>query len=236
MNILIQKKLENVTRTASNSFSKKRNNGNSTLQFEDNRAVATGQRKLQDMINNSPRMASQMKMLEGPGGPTTIQRQEIEEEDLMQGKFAAQLQEIPEEKELIQGKFSIQAQPEEEELLQGKPIQKAENTTGMPDGLKTKMESSFNTDFSGVNIHPDSTKATNVGALAYTQGTDIHFGPGQFKPDTTKGRELLGHELAHVVQQSQGRVQPTTEIQGIPVNDDPGLEMEADSFGRKAAL
>ncbi len=115
------------------------------------------------------------------------------------------------------------------------PLQKKANKTNMPDDVKAGMESSFNTDFSHVTVHPNSSKAPDVGALAFTQGSDIHFGPGQFKPATSSGRELLGHELAHVVQQSQGRVQPTTEISGMPVNDNPRLEQEADILGKKAA-
>ena len=113
-------------------------------------------------------------------------------------------------------------------------IQK-KNTTGMPDAVKEGMESSFGTDFSTVKVHPSSSKAPEVGALAYTQGSDIHFAPGQYKPDTSAGRQLLGHELAHVVQQSQGRVSPTGEVAGMPVNDDGRLESEADVLGEKAS-
>ena len=117
---------------------------------------------------------------------------------------------------------------------QEKTTQK-KNTTGMPDEVKSGMESAFDTDFSGVKVHASSSKAPEVGALAYTQGSDIHFAPGQYKPDTSSGRELLGHELAHVVQQSEGRVSPTCEVGGMPVNDDHSLEAEADSLGKKAA-
>lgn len=131
------------------------------------------------------------------------------------------------------------AEDDEDDLLQGKfgaPLQRqAENKTGIPDDVKQRMEDSFNTDFSGVRVHPDSSSAPEVGALAYTQGTDIHFAPGQFKPDTSAGQQLLGHELAHVVQQAEGRVQPTTEIGGMPVNDNEALEHEADVLGAKAA-
>lgn len=109
------------------------------------------------------------------------------------------------------------------------------NSNGLPDAVKTKMEGAFNTDFSGVKIHDNSTQAKNIGALAYTQGKDIHFAPGQYNPDSTSGQELIGHELTHVVQQSQGRVKATTQAKGIPVNDDPELEREADEMGRKAA-
>lgn len=127
---------------------------------------------------------------------------------------------------------------DEDESLQGKfepPVQRAENQTGIPDDVKQRMEDSFGTDFSSVRVHPESAKAPEVGALAYTQGADIHFAPGQFKPDTSAGQQLLGHELTHVVQQAEGRVQPTTEIGGMAVNDDTSLEHEADVLGAKAA-
>ena len=114
-------------------------------------------------------------------------------------------------------------------------FKETKNQTGIPDHVIQGMESSFGTDFSSVRVHPDSSKAPEVGALAYTQGTDIHFAPGQFKPDTSAGQQLLGHELTHVIQQAEGRVQPTTEVGGMAVNDDLSLEHEADVMGAKAA-
>lgn len=130
---------------------------------------------------------------------------------------------LDDEEDLFQGKF--------EDLVQCK----SENQTGIPDTVKQQMEDSFGTDFSSVQVHPDSAKAPEVGALAYTQGTDIHFAPGQFKPETSSGQQLLGHELTHVIQQAEGRVQPTTEVGGMPVNNDVSLEHEADILGAKAA-
>lgn len=127
-------------------------------------------------------------------------------------------------KETIQRQFGDK---DDDELMQGK----FDNQTGIPDMVKQRMEGSFGTDFSSVRVHPESSKAPEVGALAYTQGTDIHFAPGQFKPDTSAGQQLLGHELTHVIQQAEGRVQPTTEIGGMAVNDDAGLEREADLMG-----
>lgn len=156
-----------------------------------------------------------------------------------QAKMTGIVQRAEDEDDLLQGKFVVQRDEEEDDLLQGKfeqPLQrKVENNTGIPDDVKQRMEDSFGTDFSSVRVHPDSAKAPEVGALAYTQGTDIHFAPGQFKPDTSAGQQLLGHELTHVVQQAEGRVQPTTEIGGIPINDNEGLEHEADVLGAKAA-
>lgn len=180
------------------------------------------------MYDNRRHAAVQAKML------GTIQRQG-EEEEALQGKFTAQREE---DEEPVQGMFVSQLAEDGDELVQGKfdPLQRqADNHTGIPDAVKQRMEDSFGTDFSSVRVHPESSKAPEVGALAYTQGTDIHFAPGQFKPDTAAGRELLGHELTHVVQQFDGRVQPTTEISGMPVNDNEALEREADAMGAKAA-
>ena len=44
----------------------------------------------------------------------------------------------------------------------------------------------------------------------------------------------LPHELGHVVQQMEGRVQPTTSVAGLSVNDNPGLETEATQMGERA--
>ncbi len=104
----------------------------------------------------------------------------------------------------------------------------------MPEHVQQKMESSMNADFSDVNIHVGS-KASSVGALAYAQGNDIHFAQGKFNPHSNSGQQLLGHELAHVVQQRQGRVKATTSVNGLAVNDDRSLEKEADTLGAKAA-
>jgi len=99
--------------------------------------------------------------------------------------------------------------------------------------LQQKPEEEERTDFSDVNIIPNSPKAPSLGALAYTKGNDIHFAPGAYNPGSSKGKQLLGHELAHVVQQREGRVQPTTTVNGQPVNDHPALEKEADDIAKK---
>lgn len=106
--------------------------------------------------------------------------------------------------------------------------------TSMPADVRAKMEAAFATDFSSVRIH-EGAHAPAVGALAYTQGTDIHFAPGQYQPHGQRGQELLGHELAHVVQQAQGRVQATRQAKGVAINDDRALEQEADEMGARAA-
>lgn len=103
----------------------------------------------------------------------------------------------------------------------------------MPAAVQAKMESAFNTDFSGVTIH-EGTRASSIGAQAYTQGSDIHFAPGRFNPGTASGQRLLGHELAHVVQQREGRVS-APQGKGLPIVASPALEAEADRSGERAA-
>jgi hypothetical protein len=69
------------------------------------------------------------------------------------------------------------------------------------------MGSGFGADFSAVRIHTDAKAAQSaaaVGALAYTVGSDVVFGAGQYDPVGESGRRLLAHELAHVVQQDMG--------------------------------
>lgn len=188
-------------------------------------------KNVSSMTDNRPQTIAQAKMIEA------IQRAAEDDDELLQGKFNAQR--AAEDDELLQGKFALQRSPEDDdELLQGKfnAVQReSNNRTGIPGEVKQKMENSLGSDFSSVRVHPESAKAPEVGALAYTQGTDIHFAPGQFKPDTSTGQQLLGHELAHVVQQQKGLVQPTAEIGGIAINDDSALEHEADVLGNKAA-
>ena len=104
----------------------------------------------------------------------------------------------------------------------------------MPEDVQAKMESAFGADFSAVRIH-QGPRSQALGAQAYTQGTDIHFAPGEYQPSSQSGQALLGHELAHVVQQSQGRVQATAQAKGVGINDDAGLEREADEMGARAA-
>jgi len=103
----------------------------------------------------------------------------------------------------------------------------SENKTGLPDSLKTGLENLQGMDLSDVQVHQNTKAPAQVNAAAYTQGTDIHVGPGQDKH--------LPHEAWHVVQQMQGRVKPTTEVNGMAVNDNVGLENEAALMGNRAA-
>ncbi|KYG03766.1 hypothetical protein BE21_04395 [Sorangium cellulosum] len=109
------------------------------------------------------------------------------------------------------------------------------DVTGIPGPTRAKMEDALGADFSDVRVHPASARAVELGALAFTQGSDIHVAPGQWAPETTEGQELLGHELGHVLQQRAGRVRATAQLKGAGLNDEPALETEADAIGARAA-
>lgn len=152
----------------------------------------------------------------------TVQREEFNENELLQGKLnIAQREEIDDE-ELLQGKFDAFTAQREEIPSEGGEA----NLTGMPDDLKSGIESLSGYSMDEVRVHYNSSKPAQLQALAYTQGTDIHIAPGQ--------EQHLPHEAWHVVQQKQGRVQPTTQLQGVNVNDNERLEKEADVMGGKS--
>ena len=182
--------------------------GKSALEFADNR---------------------QNRMLQALAEP--VQRLE-DEDEMLQGKFENPVQREEDEAELLKGKFEQPAprlgDEEDDELLQGKfetPEQKR-NETGMSDNLKAGIEDLSGFAMDDVRVHYNSPEPATVQALAYTQGTDIYVAPGQ--------EQHLPHEAWHVAQQMAGRVEPTTEVSGLPVNDCIELEHEADVMGARA--
>ena len=92
--------------------------------------------------------------------------------------------------------------------------QGASSATGtpLPAPFLHQMQSSMGADFSGVRVHVGHN-AVHVGARAYTQGQNIHFAPGEYQPGNDPGRELIAHELTHVIQ--QGAVGPKTLAPGL---------------------
>ena len=199
---------ENTYRNKVARIIQQKRGGKSALEFADNR---------------------QNRMLQALAEP--VQRLE-DEDEMLQGKFENPVQREEDEAELLQGKFEQPAQrlgdEEDDELMQGKfetPEQKR-NETGMSDNLKAGIEDLSGFAMDDVRVHYNSPEPATVQALAYTQGTDIYVAPGQ--------EQHLPHEAWHVAQQMAGRVEPTTEVSGLPVNDCIELEHEADVMGARA--
>lgn len=97
------------------------------------------------------------------------------------------------------------------------------------------FEPRFGHDFSGVRVHTDAKAAESaraVTALAYTVERDVVFGSGRYAPGTEAGRRLLGHELAHIVQQAG--TQPVAVALRLGRTDD-GCEQEAEAMATRSA-
>lgn len=77
----------------------------------------------------------------------------------------------------------------------------------LDNGVKNNIGKAMNADFSGVRVHTDSQADglnRSLKARAFTTGKDIYFRQGEYNPGSSSGRELLAHELTHVVQQGEG--------------------------------
>ncbi|MBE9070472.1 DUF4157 domain-containing protein, partial [Leptolyngbya cf. ectocarpi LEGE 11479] len=148
---------------------------------------------------------------------------------------AVQREAMPEEEEELQAKQELQreAMPEEEdETLQAKPQLQAKGSVpeaptnfdsqlaqqkggGQPLSDKTRafMEPRFGSDFGDVRVHETPDLANAIQAQAFTHGQDIYFNSGKYNPGSSGGKELLAHELTHVVQQRSSMPHPAISMQ-----------------------
>ena len=137
------------------------------------------------------------------------------------------LQEVANHSSIVSHTSNLQTSADNFINSQNFSIQRKENNTGIPDNLKSGMENLSGYSMDAVKVHRNSNEPAKFNAHAFAQGSNIHIASGQEKH--------LPHELAHVVQQKQGRVKPTKKVNGnVNVNDDAGLEKEADIMGQKA--
>jgi Domain of unknown function (DUF4157) len=111
------------------------------------------------------------------------------------------------------------------QAFEGKDDANRAKSSALPHNVKTGFEGLSGIEMDDVRVHYDSPRPAEIRALAHTDGSDIYLGPGQ--------EEHLAHEAWHAVQQKQGRVRPTMQANGVAINDDPGLEREADQMSAK---
>jgi hypothetical protein len=102
----------------------------------------------------------------------------------------------------------------------------------LPASVRSDFEPAFGRTLGGVRVHADARAAglaRRLDASAFAYGRDVYFGAGAYDPDSTSGRRLIAHELAHTVQQ-RNRVdgaEPT-------VVDAPAAEREASAAARQS--
>ncbi|WP_211263111.1 DUF4157 domain-containing protein [Thioalkalivibrio nitratireducens] len=139
-----------------------------------------------------------------PAGPEEAMREAFEESETLQRQ---------EGEEIAQARAAREAGTEVDEVA-GQPLDaeteaaiEARIGRGDPlrEGVLHDMQTRFGRSFEQVRIHTDAEAAAlcaRIRARAFTVGSDVFFGPGEFDPGTERGRNLLAHELAHVVQQT----------------------------------
>ena len=173
-----------------------------------------------DRVIDRQRLDEEEKLQTKPLSPAVLPRRapQEEEEMLIKSKVATQgptlaTQAIPEDEELIQPQGHIDevgghVTSEVEDAIQGLSGQGAP----LAEPVRAFMEPRFGADFSDVRVHADAhsqTLARRLKAKAFTFGRDLVFGAGHYAPYTKRGRYLLAHELAHVLQQDHGHDVPT---------------------------
>lgn len=216
----------------------------SELGYADNRPEAVAQRELAGGIESSPRLHRQSFLFNSIRNNPHAMQQKAQTDRIANSprilQQKASLDAVGDSSRLGTERGGIASRPanvaqkrEEEELpgdreaAQRREAGPSPDRTGLPDQLKSGVESISGMSLDNVRVHYNSAQPAQLNALAYAQGSDIHVAPGQEKH--------LPHEAWHIVQQAQGRVRPTLQMRGsVPVNDDAGLEHEADVMGAKA--
>ncbi|MEH2105018.1 eCIS core domain-containing protein [Nostoc sp.] len=169
-----------------------------------------------------PEEEEELQMKSLANANISLQREALpEEEEELQMKSLAntnislQREALPEEEEELQMKSLADSmtpvvQRQGDEVAAASDLETSiqqERGSGQPlsDDIRQPMEQSFGTDFSGVKIHTDSRSDQlnqSIQARAFTTGQDIFFRQGEYAPESNGGKELLAHELTHVVQQN----------------------------------
>ncbi len=147
----------------------------------------------------------QMKPLGG-----SIQRMQMpEEEELQMQPLANSIQRMQnlEDEEELQMKAADASAQVASPNLETSLNQSKGGGAALDEAMRSFIEPRMGFDFSQVRIHNDSQAVQmnqQLGARAFTHGSDIYFGAGQYNPGSNEGKRLLSHELTHVVQQSGG--------------------------------
>ena len=251
MNTHADKASETKSTSMANGSPKRQPNGRSAVHLADNRSEATALMKMQELANDSPH-ASRLRALQqlANNSPQVSQLRSLQQlaNNSPQAKQVSQFQALadaasplPIQQKIANGIAQLaQVSEEQHELMQAKP-QTAQrqpsatdgkprpNNTGLPDNLKSGIEALSGMSLDHVKVHYNSAQPAQLNALAYAQGSDIHLAPGQ--------EQHLPHEAWHIVQQAQGRVKPSILMKdGVNINDDSGLEHEADIMGARVVM
>ncbi|BDD08769.1 hypothetical protein FUAX_12010 [Fulvitalea axinellae] len=181
-----------------------------------------------------PKHAStlQRKPMAGPNGTASFE--DRRPEAVAQRKIADIVSPAPQVLQQSSESDTVQAMTDSSSFFGEQPVQAMTEgpKKGSLDYVVQRASDIMGHDFSNVNVIQNSMSARSIGAHAYAQGNDIHVAQ-TLNMNRSFDQHLMGHELAHVVQQSKGIVQATGSVGGLPLNDNPQLESSADSWGQK---
>jgi hypothetical protein len=157
-----------------------------------------------------------------PDDPSELQADRLAEQSLVQTN-----RERRPEGGQSQSASEIRSRPQSSSFIRnpGEPL---------PETERRPFERSMDTDFSNVRVHHDgeaARAADDLNALAFTENQDIGFAAGRYQPGTAEGQRLLGHELAHVKQQTSGAV---TGLQRQPIPAAPQPQQEGQGPAQQA--
>ena len=118
---------------------------------------------------------------------------------------------------------TIQRKADGDEMTASTHLQSQLNATKgsgrpLPEGTRSSMESAIGADFSGVRVHTGGAAvqmSQDLGAQAFTHGSDVYFNEGKYNANSNSGKHLLAHELTHVVQQGGGKKPIRRKLQEI---------------------
>ena len=130
---------------------------------------------------------------------------QLESDEEIQTKINSSNSEIPPEEENIQTK-SKESRDQTSSNLQSKLNSSKGGGGPLPKDTQSSMGSAFGADFSNVRIHTGSEAVQmnkELGAQAFTNGSDIYFNQGKYDTNSGSGKHLLAHELTHTIQQGK---------------------------------
>ena len=180
-----------------------------------------------------------------PSG-NSIQRKcaSCEQEEKLQkmnldGKEIENLQRKPifesNQEETIQRKGAITTLSNSSSTFESSLSNSKGNGSSIPTSTNDSMSSAFGTDFSHVRIHTDSSAIQmnkEINAQAFTHGSDIYFNSARYNPSSNEGKQLLAHELTHVVQQTKSN----ENIINRSVNDNSTCDPTVDASAPPSPL
>jgi hypothetical protein len=153
--------------------------------------------------STGPGMIQTKLKINKPGDPYEQEADRVAEQVMRMPESRLQRQPIEEE---LQAKATSGHLSEVNPHLESHIQSLNRSSQPLPESTRAYFEPRFGRDFSQVRLHTDTQaveSAQAVNARAFTMGSDVVFGAGQYAPEASDGRRLMAHELAHVVQQGE---------------------------------